>query len=72
MSLKESLDTLEQRLEQLLAVLETQSEENRKLRQAWQDSRNECTRLRQKNTTASQQIEGIITRLKPPVSSHDG
>ncbi len=70
-TLAEQLDTLEQRLAELLGVMENLAADNEKLRVREQQLQTACDTLKQKNTDASLQIESIITRLKQPLADKE-
>lgn len=70
-TLADQLDALEQRLAELLGVMENLAADNEKLREREQQLQEACAALKQKNADASQQIETIITRLKQPLADKE-
>lgn len=70
-TLAEQLDALEQRLAELLGVMENLAADNDKLRARAQALQETCETLQQKNADASAQIENIITRLKQPLADKE-
>ena len=70
-TLAEQLDALEQRLAELLGVMENLAADNEKLREREQQLQEACDALKQKNTDASEQIENIINRLKQPLADKE-
>lgn len=64
MSLTEQIDALEQRLNQLLGVMENMTVVNAALQANEQTLREECDRLREKNEQASLKIEAMLSALK--------
>lgn len=70
-TLADQLDALEQRLAELLGVMENLAADNEKLREREQQLQEACDTLKQKNADASQQIETIITRLKQPLADKE-
>ena len=63
-ALPEQLDALEQRLAQLLGVLESLAADNQTLRGREQELQAECAALQKKNAAAGLHIETIVERLK--------
>ena len=63
MALQNELDALEQQLQQLLALVAELAADRAHLQQREQDLLAECARQQQKNSTATQQVEGIIALL---------
>ena len=70
-TLADQLDTLEQRLAELLGVMENLAADNETLRVREQQLQEACDTLQQKNADASLQIENIITRLKQPLADKE-
>ena len=70
-TLADQLDTLEQRLAELLGVMENLAADNETLRVREQQLQEACDTLQQKNADASLQIENIITRLNQPLADKE-
>nr|CAA6830166.1 MAG: Unknown protein [uncultured Thiotrichaceae bacterium] len=64
MALSKEIDALEQRLTQLLGVMENMASANETLRNNEQALRVECEQLREKNEQAGKRIENILNTLK--------
>lgn len=64
MALSEQVDALEQRLTQLLGVMDNMASANETLRNNEQALRVECELLREKNKQAGVRIEKILNTLK--------
>jgi len=64
MALSKEIDALEQRLTQLLGVMENMASANETLRNNEQALRTECEQLREKNEQAGVRIENILNTLK--------
>lgn len=64
MALSEKVDALEQRLTQLLGLMENMASVNETLRNNEQTLRVECELLREKNEQAGVRIENILNKLK--------
>ena len=68
MALQNQLKTLEQDLQQLLAVVAQLAAEKSRLEKREQELIADCERLQHKNRIASQQVEEILAALKRPAS----
>ena len=68
MALQNQLKTLEQDLQQLLAVVAQLAAEKSRLEEREQELMADCERLQHKNRIASQQVEEILAALKRPAS----
>ncbi|MFZ1389691.1 MAG: hypothetical protein WBP46_18220 [Thiolinea sp.] len=68
MALQNQLKTLEQDLQQLLAVVAQLAAEKSRLEEREQELIADCERLQHKNRIASQQVEEILAALKRPAS----
>lgn len=64
MALSEEIDALEQRLTQLLGVMDNMASANEALRNNEQVLRAECEQLREKNKQAGVRIENILNTLR--------
>lgn len=63
-SLKDQLNSVEERIERLLQSLEKYAAENTELKKREKALVLECNELRQRNETAGSQLENMINRLK--------
>ncbi|MFZ1569802.1 MAG: hypothetical protein WAT29_13385 [Thiolinea sp.] len=67
MALQNQLKTLEQDLQQLLAVVAQLATDKQRLEKRELQLMADCERLQHKNRLASQQVEEILAALKRPV-----
>lgn len=67
MALQNQLKTLEQDLQELLAVVAQLAADKQRLEERESVLMADCERLQQKNRIASQQVEEILAALKRPV-----
>jgi uncharacterized protein (TIGR02449 family) len=63
-SLKDQLNSVEERIERLLQSLEKYATENAELKKREKLLTLECNELRQRNEKAGSQLESMINRLK--------
>lgn len=66
--LKNQFDSIEERVNRLLGLLETLVQENAALKTREQILTQQYSALQQRNDTASSQLEAMINRLKPQPS----
>lgn len=64
MTLKTQLDSFDERVNRLLALVEKLSEENNELKKREKALVSECSDLRSRNHKAGAQLEAMILRLK--------
>lgn len=70
MALQNQLKTLEQDLQQLLAVVEQLAADKQRLEERELTLMADCERLQHKNRIASQQVEEILAALKRPAPAN--